>query len=246
MYLSEIFEHLTYGELSTLKIGGLEKGGIQPESFPQVISFINMAMIDIYRKFLIVDKNVTIEQFDNILEYSLTYEHAQSNLAPVDPAITRYIADTGYNTPFTEDVLQIHSAYQKNFEELPLNDLNERTSIFTIADDMIQIPYPAQGEFIDLIYHANPEKIPLDTTACDTLKVRLPQQFLSALLAYVGYRAHISLPAGNTSKSTEHLGRYLGICNDIRLIGTFNKPNLSNLKLLDRGFKDTSIYKQSR
>ena len=48
MYLSEIFEHLTYGELSTIEIGGLKAGGaIDASNYPQVISFINLGMVDL-------------------------------------------------------------------------------------------------------------------------------------------------------------------------------------------------------
>lgn len=238
MLLSDIFEHLTYGELSTLEIGGLKTGGeIAVSNYPQVISFINLGLVDLYKKFLISEKNVVLELFDHITEYNLKYEHAQSNPDPIDPEITRYIADTGFEKPFEEDVLQIHSAYDVNFEEIPLNDMNQRASIFTISDDIVQIPYPGQGTFIDLIYHAYPVKTPLNTTDPDTYEVRLPLQFLAALLAYVGYRAHIALPAGDASKASEHFARYTGMCNEIRLLGTFNKPNLSNMKALNQGWE---------
>ena len=236
MYLSEIFEHLTYGELSTLKIGGLkDSGAIAAADYPQVISFINLGMIDLYKKFLLQEKNVVLELFDHITEYELYYEHAQSNPDPIQDDITRYIADTGYEKPFEEDILQIHSAYDSNFEEIPLNDMNERSSIFTIGDDIVQVPYPGQGTFIDLIFHAYPTKIPLDTVTPETYKIRLPQQFIAALTAYVGFRAHISLPAGAASKATEHFSRYSGICNEIRILWTSNNPYLSNMKALDQG-----------
>lgn len=238
MLLSEIFEHLTYGELSTLSIGGLKTDGeIQEADYPQVISFVNMAMVDLYKKFLLLEKNVTIEQFDNILEYELLYIHAQSNPDPVDPDITRFIADTGYNKPFEEDVLQIYAVYDENFDEIVLNDLNERTSVFTPFDNVLQVPYPAQGDYLDIIYHAYPKKISLSLLDPSKEQVRLPQQLLSALTAYVGYRANISLPAGDNSKASEHLSRYTGMCNEIRQLGTFNKANLSNLKSKDRGFQ---------
>lgn len=237
MLLSDIFEHLTYGELSTLKIGGLKDGGeINSADYPQVISFINLAMVELYKKFLLLEKNVTIQLLPNILEYELTYDHAVSNPAPVDEDLPRYIMDVGYNTPFTEDVLQIHSVYDLNFEEIPINDLNERTSVFTPFDNVLQVPYPDQGDYLDLIYHAYPKKIDLQLSDPTAEQVRIPAQLLSALLAYVGFRAHISLPAGDKSKATEHLSRFTGICNEIRLLGTLNQANLSNLKLKDKGW----------
>ena len=237
MLLSEIFEHLTYGELSTLDIGGLKKGGIQPEHYAQVISFINMGLMDLYKKFILLEKSVTVDLYENITEYHLTYEHAQSNPAPADPYITRYIADTGFNGPFTADILQIHSVYDKNFEEIPLNDLNDKNSVFTIMDNIVQVPYPGQGTYLDFIYQAAPKKIALTTDTCNTEDVLVPQQLLSALTAYVGFRAHISLPAGRNSKATEHLSRYTDMTNEILHLGTLNKPTLKNLKLEDKGFK---------
>ena len=89
---------------------------------------------------------------------------------------------------------------------------------------------------IDLIYNAYTKKIPLNTTDPDTYEVIVPRQFLAALLAYVGYREHVALPAGDAFKAREHLSRYNGMCNEIRLLGTFNKPKLTNMKSHDQGF----------
>jgi len=230
MFLSEVFEHLTYGELSQLFVGS-EDDSINESDYPKVISFINMAMIDLYKKFPLLEKEVLIDLDEAITNYLLTSMYTvSSGTAPV-----KYIIDT-VESPFENDILQISSVWDEDGESVPLNDLNKADSVFTPLFNSLQVPNSINETSLSVIYRAYPEKIDLTVNTLTTVETALPDQFMSPLLAYVGYRAHLGLPAGDKAKSTEFLSSYYGMCKEIRELGTVNKDNDTNLKLDTNGW----------
>ena len=60
MKLSTIFSHLTFGELKQFGIGGYEDyKEIQPENYEEVVNHINLALLNLYTRFPILEKEDT-------------------------------------------------------------------------------------------------------------------------------------------------------------------------------------------
>ena len=66
MLLSEIFDQLTYGELSQTILGGKAGGVIAQESYPAVISHINLGLTELYKRFPIKVREIEIQQYASI------------------------------------------------------------------------------------------------------------------------------------------------------------------------------------
>lgn len=84
MLLSELFDQLTYGELSSLFMGGVDCTGIQSESYPQVVSYVNMGLLAIYTRFPVHLQEVVIKLKDEVQIYYLDRKYAQTNTAYED------------------------------------------------------------------------------------------------------------------------------------------------------------------
>lgn len=231
MLLSEIFEHLHDAELSQLNLG-IE--GIEEQHYPKIIRYINLGLIELYKKFDLRTRELILQMHDNITEYWLTYDFAESNVGGAEPV--KYIMDGSDPSPFADDVLQVSTIWRENGDQLPLNDANRDESVFTPEDKMVQIPTPIDGDVLSIIYRTYPTKIDQSTTDLPTIIVDLPEHLLTALFAYVGYRAHLGFPEGETSKASNFFARFRGICQTSIDEGIINRNETSNQRLDDGGW----------
>ena len=180
MLLSQIIDSVRYGELNNV---------YTDEKLPQIISFINLGLIQIYSKLPIVEKQVTIQEYPQISLYKLSRMYARHN--HVSPVKHKYILDTPDN-PFMDDVLFITGVCDEYGFEVPLNDDHHKRSIFISSYDTIQIPNANENEAIFVIYRAKPKGINPQTKPedLDKIDVVLPDYLLEALTAFIGFKAH--------------------------------------------------------
>ena len=177
MLLSFIIDAVKYGELQNV---------YTEEKLPQLISFINLGLIQIYSKLPIIEKQVTIQEYPQISLYKLSSMYARHN--HLSKVKHKYILDTPDN-PFTDDVLFITGICDENGFAIPLNDEHHRRSIFISSYDTIQIPNADENEAVFVIYRAKPRCINPETKNLNQ-EVELPDYLLEALTAFVGFKAH--------------------------------------------------------
>ena len=234
MYLSEVLEHLSNSELSQIALGGTKLGGVQEIDYPKIISHINLGMIDLYKKFPLKTGVVVIQMFEEVNDYYLQTKYAVSD--PTVPGETyRYILDS-VSVPFVANVLQIERIDDEDGEEISLNDDNVDLTYRTPVHNMIRIAEPDPAEFFTVSYKAEPTKLAIHNADPATLDIDLPYQFLTAMLAYIGHRAYMSLDKPDLSLSSKYYAKYAGICDEITQLGTLNKNNPTNIKLDRNGW----------
>jgi len=234
MLLSEIFEYLSYGELSQLALGSADDGGIQSKDYPKVISYINLALIELYKRFSLREKQLIIQLDDSITDYKLHNDYAVSNTESAEPI--KYIIDTA-QVPFTNDVLQIERIKNADDEEFVLNDLDEDLSLYTPTYDIIQISYPEDETTMTVTYRAYPDKISLQGTSPSGTEVALPEQLLEALLAYVAHRAYGSMQTTEGAQGTTYYSKFLAAVRTVKETGGILEINNSNHRLDSNGWQ---------
>jgi len=234
MLLSTIYSHLAYGELRQLPVSDKDNGTIFVATYPEVISYINLALVDLHTRFNILEKSFILRQYDHITDYTISYDFALTN--PADPGETyRYIRDTE-NDLFDDDVLKITKIVDEDGVSVPLNDENNSYSLFTPSHDILEIPTPQEANELGVIYRAYPAEIPLDDVAPGSYIVDIGRNFLAPILSFVGHRAHISLPKGDGAIASASFNRYEALCKHIKDHGTTTSDRTTNSKLTDRGF----------
>lgn len=236
MKLSEVFEMLQYGELANVSISGNidEEVGIRVEDYPLLISHINLALTDLHTKFNLKEKEVVIQQYENLPYYELDSKYAVTN---TDSNVEiKYIVDSVYS-PFIDDVLRINAAFDECGQELPINDENQCSSIFLNSYKRIQVPYPNPENAIWLTYRANHEKLSMSSPDLNA-DVNIPAYCVEALLSYVASRVHSQRTSQESQGlSVNLMAKYQMICAQIEEKNVLhNSPSNTNFKLGERGW----------
>jgi len=232
MLLSEIFDHLTYGELSQLAIGTSDSGVIAVADYPKLVSYLNMALLTLHTRFPLVEKQLVIQEYDHITLYPLHYKYAQSNTESTETY--KYISDTEAN-PYLGDALKISEVFNELGESLPLNDSNDDDSLFTPQPITLQIPEPVGTNATIVLYRANHPIVIADGIDPTTEEINLPYQLLEALLFYIAYRVQSGKAAGAPG-DINFLTKFENAVAQAKLDGHLIVENNSNIRLENNGW----------
>ena len=232
MFLSEIFDQLTYGELAHLEMGGGANYGVESKFYPSLVANINLGLTAIHTRFPLLAKEVIIQQYDHIQTYILNSKYAKTNGNSTEPY--KYIEDSVYQ-PFIDDVLKIEQAFDEGGVELKLNDENEFFSVFTTSFNTIQIPYPVAENSLAVVYRANHEKIVIDDNFNpNTIEIDIAWHLLEPLLFYVAHRYFVT---NAPQDSVNFLNKYNQSCGRIDINGMINKRDDTNNRLELAGWR---------
>lgn len=245
MLLSDLFEQLSAGEMSQLSKGGPHTHGVQPENYYKVIPHINLALIEIYKRFPLKLSEVIIQQYDHIQTYYLRSKYAETNVASTEPV--KYIIDSVFQ-PYEDDLLRIDKVINEDGQELYLNqedsshpDSLTYWSVHTPSFDSVQVPYPEKENQMSVIYRACHPKISVGT--CDDpidpslIEVNVPNALLEGLLLYVGGRVNlnrgteISLAEGQT-----FMTKFEHSIKTVETLNLTNSVDTENRKLKNNGW----------
>jgi hypothetical protein len=247
MKMKEIFDQLTYGELSQLSIGGMEAGAITEANFEKILPHVNLGLTALYKRFPLKEGRVRIALQPGWFSYPISSKYAMSN--PRYPDYTKFIQDSAQNK-FTDDILKIEKVYVSKGTELPLNDESDPYSVFTPSAAVLRVPgvlltpptnFPEElvTTTLDIVYRANH---PLLGNALNFLdlgfaEVELPYTHLEPLLLFIASRVHT--PTGMTNETNmgnTYAAKYEAACQEIETrnlrVDNFSQPD----KILRNGW----------
>jgi hypothetical protein len=236
MKLSDIFSLLSTGEFSNLYMGGDANDGIPTAEYPTVVNHINLALTDLHTRFPLKEKEVIIQQYENITMYKLHSDYAESNTSSTkDP---KYIKDSA-DSPFLDDILRIERAYKENGDEVSLNDYGVANSWYTPSWDTLQIPFPVSTNTANLIFRAtHPVLVGTTEIVPTTVEVDLPYSFVNALLMFVASRQFAGKPNQDTQAlSMAYYQKYELACTQLEKYNVANDSDaITNNKLEINGW----------
>jgi hypothetical protein len=201
MRLRRIVDLAKATELKQIVIGEDDK---------QIIDLLNLALIDVYSQFDILEEEIEITLQAGKTRYTLP-----DNCMRVT-AVFRVLEGEEYPT------------------SIPLNDIQNENSVFTPQPFVLHVPTPKQGEKISVIYLTEPPEVTLSNI--DTLDFMVPSQLLEPILSYMSYVAYKSM---NGDQNTENASRYMiyqRSCSNVRHRGLLNYSMVTNMKAVQRGF----------
>jgi len=228
MQLQQVIDTVKYGELTNISWKAEDR-------IPALISFLNQALTDLYSKFPLMEKQITIQQYPQISIYLLTRDFARTNFKSEE--LHKYILDTPFE-PFKDDILQITGTYDEYGHPIPLNDDHNPHSWFLTSYNTIQIPNANENEVSLVTYKAKHRYIKPDTEDMEQ-EVFLPPCLEEALFTYIAYKCLVSMGSQDTQAQAQfYLQKYDQLCNTVRELNTLgNYVAPSNIKLLRRGYK---------
>lgn len=239
MKLMDLFRQLSYGELSNLSISGEGSGTLVEAKHPQLIGYTNEALLRLFSRFVLSERDLVIETVPHITTYHLRRKYAESANACDVPY--PYIKDLA-GEPFEEDVLKIIEVRDSHGWSYTLNDRNDPDSLFTPQPDMLQIPYPREGAAIAITYQARhpvlrDKKLREAENLLDQ-HIDLPFFLEAALRALIATSVFSHMGGQeNTAKGQEFYALAEVICTDVEQRDLVSQTtSTTNLKLEQRGF----------
>lgn len=213
MLVSDLFQMLSVGELSNLAMSTNGSGTIVTAQQPKLIAYANEALLRLYSRFILKENDVLLQLYEHITFYHLIPRFSL-NYTPVgttDNEPIRYIWDMNQE-PFSDNLLKILTVHDKFGKELPLNDEEKHNSLFTPQVKLLQVPNPADDQFLSVRYQQRHDKLLGDLTQM----VHCPDVLEGALTAYIAYKvfSHMN-SADSNAKSQEFNSTYESICGEI-------------------------------
>lgn len=212
MLVSELFTKLSFGPLSNLSLAGEGNGTILEGAQGKIINYANDALLRIYSKFVLREKEVIVRLIDGYTNYYLLKRFAQSRPEIEEPNLDPiYIMDA--LNPFQEDVIKILEVRNGRGAVVPLNDAESPAAVFTPYPNMLQVPRPTPDALLGLLYQAKHKKLEYGVTGA---LITLPETLEEALTSYIASQVfgHMN-GADNATKSQEHMARFDAICNEV-------------------------------
>lgn len=203
---------MTVGQVIELAKVSEMNGLVLAENTTAVLGFLNLGMLELYKRFsLRVEEHIiTLQDGVDIYTMPTNYMWVIAAYGEVDIRSTETV------------------------NELPINEEDNPISVNTVGWNKIQVPVSVSGAYISIIYVAKPDEYGLDDLA---VEINLPPQMVEALLAYIGYRANSTIDSGIQSEDNAWYIRFDSSCNRIRQESMINSDDMfMNSRISKRGF----------
>ena len=230
MKLLDLFERLSFAELSNLSIGMEGAGAIRDEDQRKVLAHTNDGLLQLYSRFILKTKYLLIEEQEHITQYHLIEKFTESKNCVEYPYIKDMAADR-----FTGDLIRILEVYDDCGNQFVLNDTDNCHSLFTPSPQTLQIPNPKTGVPKHILYQARHAII---SENLEDTWVEIPFVLEGALQAYIAHKIFSHMNGqDNLIKSQDHYSTYERICQEVEakdLVSTSVSNSIN--KLTERGF----------
>lgn len=222
MKLSEIFEHLTVGELSQVFIGGVQGEGITPENRHHIISHINLGLGELHKRFFLKEGRVPLYLIQALDSYTV-------------------------NAP---DLLKVEQVRLPDDSELRLNDENAQLPILNQSWNTLRIPHRAVKTLTEdmkvnqltVVYRAKHVEISAREAQREPerVDVDLPYSYVWPLLLFVASR--VMNPMGSAGGATDYhdgnnyAAKYEQACQEIEQYGLVLSRDAEEDNFRQKGF----------
>ena len=203
MILQNVVDMAVKSELSNLNI---------KDDNEAIVSFINLGVIELYKRFRLEVKEHVVELQDSVEIYDM----------PDD--FMALVAAYG----------EVEEPSLDNVNPLPVNVEDDPLSINTVNWYQVQIPVTVTGGFVSLVYTSAPPY--LSTDDLDSV-LPIPVGLVEALLHYVGYRAHAAMDGSIQAENNTHYQRFEASCQRAKLDGVITADDVDmGTRIESRGF----------
>ena len=170
MFLSEIFDQLSYGELAQLKLGDGDEPGISKDNYSKVMAHVNMGLTELHKRFLLKEGESTIPVVNGTYVYALDMNDL-IKVERVYALIDSEYVELELNNNTDSFLLPTYSARTPNYKTLVIST--------TLVTTELKVIYRAtHPQLVKSVGYFNP----------NTVVVSLPYSHLEALLYYIASR----------------------------------------------------------
>lgn len=240
MQLQDLFRKLSFGELSSLALGSGGCGHIDQGSYGKVTQAVNEALLVLYTRFILSEKEVMIQSLDWKSTYQLHPKFSFLNEEEDDEP--RYIVDAPHNR-YDGRLIKILSVTNEIGQVLPLNDPEQYASVFTPQFDTLQLTHPGFNQAFSITYQsAHPELLMpnnFEDSGFLEQEVTVPPTLEEAFAKKIAEKIYSPMSGqDNSNKALALKNEYEVACREIEEKNLLGESNPStNVKLYRRGFR---------
>lgn len=190
----------------------------------EILPLLNLALLEVYKRFGVYEKEETIALTSGVYEYALDAEH----LFPIAAFTTEEY--------WKDDDGDLMGGGEVGEEiEMPIGDEKSTNSVYFLRPGYCKTLYPTTGQTITIKFLKSATDIEASGTDSN---IDLDDQYITALVAYVGYLGHEGYPGleGQSSMSAQYLAKFEKAVLDTKNMGLERKRQPINDKLDRRGF----------
>ena len=205
MILQDVFDQLTYGELSQMSIGGFDNGGICEGDKTAIISHIQLGLTSLYKRFKLLENEVTITLIADKTSYTL---HSDFLLPDGNTASASNYLTEGEGQLFDDRMFKVEQVRDDLGYPVVLNKRNEPNSVYTPTLKTLIVPSTITSTdyrnpvvpSLDVRYRTNHPVIDANdgVFSSGSEVLLLPDSHLEALLNFVASR--VMNPTGMTNE----------------------------------------------
>ena len=205
MILQNVVDAARYSELSSVAL---------KDNNAAIISFINLGMLELYKRFPLSFNEYTIDVTDGAVMYSL-------------PSDYLYVLGVYENVATTTN--------PDNIKELVINDNGNQDAVFFPNHKTIQVPVVEGRIAVSVIYVTKPQSYTINDL---NEELDLPESLIDCLLHYIGYKAHLGVRGDGQAENNAHYLRFERSCDKARELGVANQVESWRMaaRFTDRGF----------
>ena len=236
MFVQDVFEQLSFGELYNISLGGSGCKGVPVCDYPMIINHINLGLLELYKRFPIKINQLIIILYPEIIKYRLDKKYATSNTESTEPI--KYIHDS-VEVPFNNDIIKIERIFNEDGQELFLNVTNAYWSVQTPEYNVVQCNYPDEENSLLVEYRAKPDTILIPAIGLhpETTEILLPEVLNEALLNYVAARVYANLnPDGSMGEGKNYYMQFERSIKEVLHLGLINYDYAMNYRLEGAGW----------
>lgn len=231
MTLQDLFDDLTFGELSQIHLGGGHAQGVQVEEFRHLVTHVNRGLTALHSRFQLKEGVLNVPLEEGVHEYALVSE----TLPVVLPGHVLWpegLPDDITPPPGVNPVL-------------PLNDESSPLSVYTPNHKTLRVPgklWDLGVRDLTLVYRADHPEIGKQTEAFapDEIEVDLPEAFREPLIYYIASRVinPIGVSAGGDGfhEGNNYAQKYEQSCRELEQWGYDIRPAVETTRFERNGF----------
>ena len=205
MLISQVIELARGGEIKNLSDDSFDDATI--------LGYVNLGLIELYKRFSLRTEEAIVTMRDSKVIYTLDD------------------SDVDVDIDLTHELMLILEAYDESGAFLNINVENDELGILTPSYDTIQVPNPAEGEKLGILYLAGPDWV-TDINS----KLKAPVSLLEALLHYIGYRAHGSVDGNIDAENNTHYKRFEASVARAKTLGLVTADDIQDRDVRGKGF----------
>ena len=218
--LKDLFSLLATGEFSNLSLAKNSSGQIDEAEYGKVLPQINLAIIEIYKRFRLLEQELVVCTNPTNKQYAMRSEHTA--LAG-QTTVTRYIEHPeGLEAPV--NLIEILNVYDESQNRLRMNNSLYIPYIKKMSHDTLQITGLTEPRKLTVAYKAHPNLPVLsDEFDIETSVLDISSSLQEPILYYVAARRFQPMGANNSTanadKSSAYYQQYELACQKIALYG---------------------------